>query len=179
MEKILRNYLLIFLLLFNFCTKPFSQKLILGDIYNPNFTSYKQKDIEEIFRILTDFFNAIEKKDLMLIQDYILEEKGIYTDLKSWKSKKDFLKEIQQKDSYINNIYLNTNNLIQTTNDPTQISLYDLIRNSRQIKTDFFILTEEECEVKLIIIDNPQESYRFNNPYFIKYNNTWYIYRLF
>jgi len=115
----------------------------------------------------------------MLIQDSILEEKGIYTDLKSWKSKKDFLKEIQQKDSYINNIYLNTNNLIQTTNDPTQISLYDLIRNSRQIKTDFFILTEEECEVKLIIIDNPQESYRFNNPYFIKFNNTWYIYRLF
>jgi hypothetical protein len=117
----------------------------LGDIYNPNFTSYKQKDIDEIFRILTDFFNAIEKKDLMLIQDYILEEKGIYTDLKSWKSKKDFLKEIQQKDSYINNIYLNTNNLIQTTNDPTQLSLYDLIQNSRQIKTDFFILTEEEC----------------------------------
>jgi len=92
MEKILRNYLLIFLLLFNFCTKPFSQKLILGDIYNPNFTSYKQKDIDEIFRILTDFFNAIEKKDLMLIQDSILEEKGIYIN-----PKKTFLKKFNKK----------------------------------------------------------------------------------
>ncbi|GIX41293.1 MAG: hypothetical protein KatS3mg129_1026 [Leptospiraceae bacterium] len=179
MVKNLQNYLLLLLVLLNFCTKPFSQKLEIGEIYNPNFTEYKIEDIDQIYLILTRMFNAIEKKDLSLIKDFISEEKGIYVDLKAWKSRKDFLNEIQQPDSYINNVYLHTDSLIKETNDTTQISLYDLIKESKKIKADFYILTDRDCEVKLIILDNPKESYRFNNPYFIKIKDKWYIYRLF
>lgn len=178
MEKNWLIYLLI-LWVINCSTKTFSDKLILGEIYNPNFTEYQSKDIEEIYLILQNMFYAIEKKNLMLFTDFISEEKGIYVDLKAWKSKEDFIKEIQNENSYINNIYLYTDHLIKATNDLSQISLYDLIKKSKNIKADFYILTPSDCEVKLIILDNPKESYRFNNPYFIKLNQKWYVYRLF
>ncbi len=180
MEWNLRNYLLILLVMINFfCKKPFEEKIQKGDIYNPNFTYYSNQDIEEIFNLLKIMFRSVEKKDLSLITNYIDQEKGIYTDLKAWKSKQDFLVEIKDPESYLNSVYLNSENLKKITNDSTQISLYDLIKKSQKIKADFYFTTDSDCEVKLIIMEKPEESYRFNNPYFIKINNRWFIYRLF
>lgn len=113
------------------------------------------------------------------IGEYIHQEKGIYIDLKAYKTKDEFFKELENKNGYLYMIYLNTDLLKKYTQDNTQISLYDLIDFYTAIKADFFIITKEDCEVKFTILENPTESYRFNNPYFIKINNRWYLYRLF
>ncbi len=180
MVKNLQIYLLMFLVLLSFfCKKSFKEKLILGEIYNPNMIQYSEKDVLQVFEILKDMFYAVEKKDLNLISHYIAPDKGVFIDLKAHKTKEEFLKEVHNSESYLNAVYLNTEKLVQKTNDPHQISLYQLIRNANSIKADFYILTPSEIEVKLILIDSPKESYRFNNPYFIKIDQKWYIYRLF
>lgn len=180
MAKNLQICLLAFLVMIDvFCKNPFKEKLVLGEVYNPNLIEYQQEDIGEVFNILKDIFHSLEKKDLNLISKYISEEKGVFVDLKAFKTKQEFLKEINNPGSYIHAVYLNTNKLIEITKDPGQISIYDLLKRARSIKAEFYVLTPYDIEVKLILIDNPKESYRFNNPYFIKIDHTWYIYRLF
>lgn len=180
MVKNLQIYLLMFLVLINlYCRKSFNEKLIMGNIYNPNFIDYSQKDVLQVFGLLKNMLNSIEKKDLGLISDDISFEKGIFIDLKAFKTKQEFINEVNNPDSFINAIYLDSKKLIQKTNDPHQISLYQLIENSNTIKAEFYILTPVDIEVKLILVDLPKESYRFNNPYFVKIHDKWYIYRLF
>lgn len=158
---------------------PFEEKLIKGDVYNPNFQDYTIQDIESIYSILKSIFNLIQNKNLKPIENYIHPEKGIYIDLKAHKTKEEFIKEVENPNSFLNLIYLNTDELKKYTKDETQISLYDLIKTSNKIKADFYIITNEDCEVKFTILEKPSESYRFNNPYFIRINNIWYLYRLF
>lgn len=180
MAKNLRIYLLMFLVLINlYCRKSFREKLIMGNIYNPNFIEYSQDDVLQVYDLLKNMFDSIEKKDLQHISNYISLEKGIFIDLKAFKTKQEFINEINNPDSFINAIYLDTKKLIEKTNDPQQISLYQLIENSNTIKAEFYILTPVDIEVKLILVDLPKESYRFNNPYFVKVHDKWYIYRLF
>ncbi len=162
-----------------FCKKPFEEKILRGDVYNPNFQEYTNQDIDEIFLILKSMFRMIQKKDLHNLERLIHPEKGIYIDLKAHKTKKEFLIELENQSGYLSMIYLNTKLLREHTKDNHQISLYDLIDSYSAIKADFFIITPEDCEVKFTILENPSESYRFNNPYFIKINNQWYLYRLF
>ncbi|MFN3603682.1 MAG: hypothetical protein ACK4UJ_03100 [Leptonema sp. (in: bacteria)] len=179
MEK---NLLICFLVLWIStinCKKPFDEKLVKGDVFNINFQEYSNQDIENIFFILKSLFKLIQKKDLTPIMDFIAQEKGIYIDLKAHKTKEEVMKDLENKNSYLNLIYLDSKKLKEHTKDESQISLYELIDIYSTIKADFFIITPEDCEVKLTILENPSESYRFNNPYFIKINNHWYIYRLF
>lgn len=158
---------------------PFEEKIIKGDVYNPNFQDYTIQDIDSIYLILRLIFRSIQNKDLRQVENYIHPEKGVYIDLKAHKTKKEFIKEIENPNSFLNLIYLKTDELKKYTKDETQISLYDLIKTSNKIQADFYIITNEDCEVKFTILEKPSESYRFNNPYFIKINEVWYLYRLF
>ncbi len=181
MMKLSQNYLAILvinILIFCHQQKNFDEKLIIGKVYNPYFIDYSEDDINKIQLILKDIFLSIEKKKLQKIPDYVHPTKGVYSDLKSFKTKEEFIQEINNPDSFLYNYYTNTKKLKEITNDPGQISLFDLIHQNQKIQMDFYFVSNNECEIKLTILDNEKESYRFNNPYFIKVDSEWFIYRI-
>ncbi|MCS7204702.1 MAG: hypothetical protein NZ853_03310 [Leptospiraceae bacterium] len=154
----------------------------MGDIIPITIKTFDQKETEHVFSLLKLMFMSVDNQDFTPIFPYVSERKGIFIDLKSWKSKEDFIKEITDKNSFLFSYYCNTQNLRKITNDENQTSLLDLLKKTHQIKADFYLISETEMELKIHLLDMPHESYRFNNPYFIKEikeQNHWYIYRLF
>ncbi|MBW7856772.1 MAG: hypothetical protein H3C43_00335 [Leptonema sp. (in: Bacteria)] len=166
------------------CFKPtqFEDRLELGEVMNrSNEQVSRPEDVKQITYILRDIFDSIQEKDLSRLPNYVNSNKGIWVDLKAEKTMSEFEQDIANPLGYVNVYYLNTNELQNRTNDTTQKSIYDLINSSKKINADFFF-QQNECEVRLTIQDPKEltdESYRFNNAYFIENNGKWFLYRLF
>jgi hypothetical protein len=166
------------------CCKPdrFAERLVTGQSYNrSNQEVNREQDRKEIFGLLQNMFEAVEKKDLSDLNRMIHAEKGVWIDLKARKTAAEFAADLANPDGYVNTYYLNTDALRRKTGETDQLSIGDLIAESDRIRADLFF-QEDECEVRLTI-ERPErlssQSYRFNNPYFIRQDGRWYLYRLF
>lgn len=166
------------------CSKPtqFEDRLVLGSVLDrTNQETTRPEDVKQITYILRDIFDSIQRRDLSQLPNYVNPEKGIWVDLKAEKTMAEFEQDIANPLGYVNVYYLKTTELQNRTNDNTQKSLYDLINDSTKIKADFFF-QHNECEVRFTIQEPKElteESYRFNNAYFIENNGKWFLYRLF
>jgi len=151
---------------------PISFHIAQGQVALP------ESDIATIKKNFSEIVRIIESGKTDHLEDYVSEKKGIYIDLKSHKSKKQFIAELKKKNGYIENFFYNTESLRKYTDDATQISVKDLFLKSSSLKVDIYIESPTECEMKLHLEDESQ-SFRLNQPVMIKEDNKWYIYRLF
>ena len=131
--------------------------------------------LESLQRLLL----LVEQGKLEQLPGMVSENKGIYVDLKSHRKRADLAGEIADKKSYLPMYYLDTRALRKSTGDENQLSIRDVLRTTREIKVDFFRESDDECELKLHLVDNLEASYRLNNPVFIRENGAWLVYRLF
>jgi len=159
----------------------FAERLTIGKVLDrSNQSISKDNDVKEINHILSTVYHAIEIKDLSVLSDLIDAERGIWVDLKAHKTKNEFVTDIADYNGYVNSYYLNTAAIKARTGEKDQKSLYDVISESQLIKADFFF-QGDECEVRFTI-EKPEsmtdESYRFNNAYFVKDNGKWFLFRL-
>lgn len=158
---------------------PFASRLTLGNQINEAGTpANRPADTEQIMALLRSVFGAIESKDLSSLPGMVHPGRGIYTDLKVLRTPAEFAADIQNAEGYVNTYYILGDRLRQHTEDAGQKSLREVIASVDQVRADLYF-DGDECEVRLTILgDQSAESYRFNNPYFVKQADRWYLFRL-
>jgi hypothetical protein len=138
-----------------------------------------QGEIKQAESILQKTVDAVMQKNLDLILPFISEEKGLWIDLKSHKEKKELPSLFHEKNGYFENFYFHTESLRKHTEDPTQISIHDLLKTSGELQVQWFVESETEMEARITLKNTPEESYRLNHPVFIKVKDQWYLWRIF
>jgi len=142
-------------------------------------TAEQSEEAESIIKILEKIHEGIISNDLSILTNYVNSEKGIYIDLKAHKSFVEMSNQIKDENSYLNIFFLNTQKLKEITKDSNQISIKDILSGQKHIRIElYFNEKNDECEAKIILQKKKDLDYRLNNPYFIKINKKWYIYRL-
>lgn len=136
-------------------------------------------DIPRVLDRLQRLMLLVDQERLVDLPAMVSPDRGVYVDLKSHRKSEDLAREISDPAGYLNLYYLDTAGLRENTGDETQLSVRDVLRTTRTIKVDFFRESEDEIELKLHLVDNMDESYRLNNPVFIREGERWLVYRLF
>lgn len=158
---------------------PFSSRLVMGDqLEGSKATTLRAGDADQIMSLLRSVFSAIESKDLSSLSSMVNPQRGIYTDLKVLRTAGEFTADIANPQGYVNTYYVLGDRLREHTGDAGQKSLHEVISSADQVRADLYF-DGDECEVRLTILgEQAGESYRFNNPYFLKQGGKWYLYRL-
>ena len=147
-----------------------------GNVFS---TGNMSKDADEILTLLTQITQLTKNRKLEELKPFISDSKGIYIDLKSWKSKEEFLEEVRKEDGYIDLYFYHTEKLSKEKGELNVRTVRDLLILSEGLKVDFHFETNQACEIKLRFEKNNEYETELNNPYFIKENGKWYLYRLF
>lgn len=158
---------------------PFASRLTLGtQINETGAPTDRPADAEQIMVLLRSVFSAIESKDLSSLPAMVHPRRGIYTDLKVLRTTAEFAADIRNPEGYVNTYYILGDRLRQHTGDTGQKSLREVLSSADQVRADLYF-DGDECEVRLTILgEQSAESYRFNNPYFVKQADRWYLFRL-
>jgi hypothetical protein len=138
-----------------------------------------KKDSEEIINILRSLANAVEDKNALGIVKYISKEKGAYLDVKGLWDYESILKEIQKEDSYLEVYFFDHEKLVKQKQSQNVLTVGELLQKSGGIEVDLFFESKTACEGKLLFKKNKKLEKEMNNPYFLKVNGKWYVYRLF
>ena len=171
----MKIFTLLILLSFFQCAS-YNKTVFISKHTNPKIP---KNDRAEILHILSELNEMFRQKDLARLPAYVSEKKGLYVDLKALRTHTQLTEEIKNPDSHLNVFFLSTEKLRIKTNDSEQISVRDILLKNRKINTEFFCNdTLNECEVILHLDRTKELNFRLNNPYFIKENGKWYIYRL-
>ncbi|MBL8021555.1 MAG: hypothetical protein JNM27_17930 [Leptospirales bacterium] len=149
-------------------------------IYSEGGTRPSQATTDELLRLLRELLLMVDQKDWSRLTQYVSKRKGIYVDLKGYRTFQQVSADVLDRNGYLYLFYHDTQALRKETGDKGQIAVRDLILNGGTIRVDFFM--EEgatECELKLNLVDDPKNSYRLNQPVFILEDGKWKVYRLF
>ncbi|MDH5656351.1 MAG: hypothetical protein OEZ34_10605 [Spirochaetia bacterium] len=146
---------------------------------SPSFSEEKKTDEQQIIQILENLHSRIIQNDLTVLLEHVHKQKGLFVDLKAHKSYREIEQEIADPESYLNTFFLDPEKLKTSTGDPEQKTIKDILSSQKNIDLEFhFNKTNDECEVKIILKKKKKENFRLNNPYFIKIDGKWYLYRL-
>lgn len=138
-----------------------------------------QTDIKEIESLLKKIIEANINKDLSILKEVVHKESGLYVDLKAHWDYGKLLKELEDSDSYIKVYFYDKDKLISRRKDKNAKTVRDILVESGGIKLDLFFEDKSSCEVKIHFNKNQHLSGDLNNPYLIKRNNQWYLYRIY
>lgn len=144
-----------------------------------NGNKINKKDSEQIIQILRKMIVAVEEQDAEEMVKYISKEKGAYLDLKGLWDYESILEEIRKEDSYLEVYFFNHEKLVKQKQNENVFTVRELLQKSGGIEVDLFFESKTACEGKLQFRKNKKLEKDMNNPYFIKVNGKWYIYRLF
>jgi len=128
--------------------------------------------VEEIIKITNLLVQGTLHKDISILKNYTHKEKGIYLDLKGLWTYQELLEELQKKNSYFWNYYYDSSN-------KDRMSVRNILLKAKGLRLDFYFEGSETCEVKIRFIKNTELENNLNNPYFIRQEGKWYIYRMF
>ncbi|MCE9596491.1 MAG: hypothetical protein K8S54_00855 [Spirochaetia bacterium] len=149
-------------------------------IFNEGGTRPTKETTDALLHVLRELLLMVEHRDWSKLPDYVSKKKGIYVDLKGYRSFQQLAEDVKDRNGYLYLFYHDTAALRAGTGDKGQIAVRDLVLNAGTIRVDFFM--EEgstECEMKLSLEETPKESYRMNQPVFILEDGQWKVYRLF
>ena len=137
------------------------------------------KDSEQIIQILRKLVAAVEEKNASKIVKYISKEKGAYLDVKGLWDYESILEEIKKEDSYLEVYFFNHEKLVKQKQSESVFTVRELLQQSGGVEVDLFFESSTACEGKLRFKKNKKLEKDMNNPYFLKVNGKWYLYRLF
>lgn len=137
------------------------------------------KDSEQIIQILRKLVAAVEEKNASKIVKYISKEKGAYLDVKGLWDYESILEEIKKEDSYLEVYFFNHEKLVKQKQSENVFTVLELLQQSGGVEVDLFFESSTACEGKLRFKKNKKLEKDMNNPYFLKVNGKWYLYRLF
>jgi len=135
-------------------------------------------------KALTDQLRAlitmVDQKDWTNLPSMVSRKKGIYVDLKGYRTFAQMEADIKDHNSYLYVFYHDTPRLRKETDDARQVAVRDVLRRAGIVEVDFFMEQGgHECELKLNLRETPKESYRLNHPVFIFEEGQWKVFRLF
>ena len=157
-------------------------ELIVGHVYwkERHTPEEEKRAVDGIMKQMAGLMTMLEKKDFSALPENVSREKGIYTDLKAHKTYEEIKREVAKSDGYLQTFFLNTDRLRAHTEDPAQLSVRDVFRLTTRVKVDFYMESgQDQCELRLFLLDSPENNFRLNNPVFIREQNSWKVYRLF
>lgn len=186
-EKIFNKIILLFFCAASFfCLTPKetetpNQKILvtIGKVYNTSKMSIQEKDKQEILSLLQTLVNMTLEKNFIQLPNYVDSELGIYPDLKAHWSYYKLKEEVRNPNSYFEIFFFDKEKLIKEKNSPNVMTVREVLLISEGLKADLFFESLEECEVKILFQKASKYQGDLNNPYFIKRNGKWKIYRLF
>jgi hypothetical protein len=149
-----------------------------GTTYNVG-SIKKDSSESQITEILQILVNETIEKNYSSIFNHISKEKGIYIDLKSWKSREEFVDLLKLENNYIEIYFFTTEKLSKEKRTIDVRTVRDLLILSSGLTADLYFESDSSCEVKLQFLSNKQFESELNNPYFIKLDGKWYLHRLF
>jgi len=122
----------------------------------------------------------VYQRDWRALPAMVSKNRGIYVDLKGFRSHADVTADVKDQSSYIYTFYHDTEKLRAATRDPGQVCVRDVILFTSTITVDVFMEEgNREVELELHVDDAPKQSYRLNHPVFILEDGQWKVFRLF
>ncbi|MDX1960160.1 MAG: hypothetical protein SFU98_16445 [Leptospiraceae bacterium] len=179
----------LFPILLFFCFSIFSNDILkknspevvtvkLGKVFKTD--SFDSKNSEkEIISLLQVLVDGTIQKNLNRLKYIVHPQKGIYLDLKGEWSYKNLLQELSKEDSYFEIYFFNKEKLQKQKESLEVETVRELLLKTKGITADLFFEKDSSCEVKLKFNENKNREFDLNNPYFIKIDGKWYLYRLF
>lgn len=136
--------------------------------------------VDDISGKIRTLLSMLDKKDLSGLPAMVSPEQGLYTDLKVHKKYDELSTEIQKKDGYLRTFFLDTETLRTYSKDPRNLAVRDVFLLTERIKVDFYVEQgSNQCELKIFLLDSPENNYRLNNPVFVRDGLSWKLLRLF
>ncbi|MCB1178861.1 MAG: hypothetical protein KDK36_14850 [Leptospiraceae bacterium] len=133
------------------------------------------KEILDKFHILVDL---TLKKDYSSLPSLVNPKRGIYVDLKSHWSFNQLKEELKNPESYLETFYFSQEKLNKETGGGSY-TVRNLLIMAEKLEIELFFETEDSCEIKVKFLKNKSKEFDLNNPYFIRIDGKWYLYRLF
>ncbi|HMV76466.1 MAG TPA: hypothetical protein PK453_03380 [Leptospiraceae bacterium] len=153
-------------------------KVEKGEVYFSDKIKDKN-DITVITGYVKDLVDSTMKKDLSLLKTMVSSEKGVYLDVKGLWTYNDLLKELSKEDSYFSVYFFDHDKLVKEKKSDDVLTVREVLALSGGVEADLYFESKDSCEVRLRFNKNKRKEYDLNNPYFIKLNGKWYLYRLF
>lgn len=147
----------------------------IGNIYGKS----KETDSKEIHHIMDDLVQNIQNRKIDVLLNYVHKDKGIYLDLKGNWNYDQLKNEVQSTDSYFELFFFDHEKLSKHKNSKNVKTIQEIIEESNGLILDMFFEDAENCEIKIRFSKKNKSENDLINPYFIKINKKWYIYRLF
>lgn len=176
---------LLLLLIFTGCAGPalrtLPPELRQGRvIYDAGSQRPSEQTLNHLMERLQQLVAMVHARDWSGLPALVSKRKGIYVDLKGYRSYDQLLADIKDRESYLYVFYHDTAVLRRHTQDQTQISVRDLLLSTRSLTADIFMEVDDvEAEMELHLDDAPEKSFRLNHPVFILEEGQWKVYRLF
>ncbi|TGL57701.1 hypothetical protein EHQ64_19520 [Leptospira sarikeiensis] len=137
------------------------------------------KDTEEILKILKRLIDGTVAKDLNFLPDLVSKKEGIYLDLKGNWTKEQLISELSSTENYFRTYFFDRELLAKQKGSNEVRTVRDLFLSSGGVEADFYYESKIACELKLRFRENPKLEKELINPYFIKQDGKWYLFRLF
>lgn len=163
---------------FNLYANPSQILIELRNIYTDG-NKISPEDSKQILQILRNLTSAVEEQNASKIVQNISPQKGAYLDVKGLWEYQNILEEIKKEDSYLEVYFFNHKKLVKQKKSTNVLTVRELLQKSGGIKVDLFFESKTSCEVKLKFKKNKKLEKDMNNPYFLKVDGKWYVYRLF
>lgn len=149
-------------------------------IHDPAAQAPNAATIKRIQASLESLVQMVFLKDWRGLPAMVSKTRGIYVDLKGFRSHAELTGDVNDRSSYIYTFYHDTERLRTATRDPGQVCVRDVLLYTSSITVDVFMEEgNREVELELHVDDAPKESYRLNHPVFILEDGEWKVFRLF
>ncbi len=150
-----------------------------GKVFLAGHQGDHSKNSEEILSLLRRLVEGTVKKDLKFLPDTVSPKEGVYLDLKGHWSKDDLISELKSPNNYFQTYFFDHELLEKQKGSSEVRTVRELLLLSGGIEADLFFESLSACEVKLRFKENAKLEKELINPYFIKSEGKWYLYRLF
>ncbi|MGJ4789056.1 hypothetical protein EHQ52_18510 [Leptospira koniambonensis] len=150
-----------------------------GKVFLAGHTGEHSKDTEEILKLVQRLVSGTISKDLNFLPEIVSKKDGIYLDIKGNWTREQLIQELSKSDNYFR-IYFFDRDLLEKQKNSTDVrTVRDLFLSSGGIEVDFYYESKSACELKLKFKENQKLERELINPYFIKQDGKWYLFRLF
>ncbi|MFB5651844.1 hypothetical protein ACE5IS_14445 [Leptospira wolffii] len=150
-----------------------------GKVFLAGHQADHTKNTQEILSLLKRLVDGTVKKDFRFLPEIVSVKEGIYLDLKGHWSREDLIRELATENNYFQTYFFDRELLQKQKNSSEVRTVRDLLLQSGGIVADLYFESSSACEVKLRFKENSKLEKELINPYFVKSEGKWYLYRLF
>ncbi|MEQ8350068.1 MAG: hypothetical protein RH862_01200 [Leptospiraceae bacterium] len=139
----------------------------------------KLPQLDAVDRRLKSLFRMIDEQDLSGLEKMVYPGEGVHVDLKAHRTVEELQKELADPDGYFQKFYLDSDLLKETTGDPSQMSLHELLNKNSRVFAEYYLEPgASQIEVRFYLGSTPEESFRINNAVLIQRDGSWYFLQL-